>query len=59
MLEHPLYLLDLTPCDFFMFSELKISLKWSYSELLEDVQSNEMTILEGPSKSSFWQYFQA
>jgi len=53
MLEHPPYSPDLVLCDFFMFLKLKISLKGSCSESIENIQATVTRVLRGLWKTIF------
>jgi hypothetical protein len=45
VLEHPTYLPDLDPCDFFLFPTMKNHLKGSHFETVEEIQKVMMAFL--------------
>jgi histone-lysine N-methyltransferase SETMAR len=45
VLEHPPYLPDLAPCNFYLFPEIKSVLKGTHFLSVEDVKANTMEIL--------------
>lgn len=57
VLEHPAYLSNLAPCDFFTFSSMGNHLKGSHFESVEEIQKVMMAILNNPQKNDFWKCF--
>jgi hypothetical protein len=57
-LDHPPYLPDLTPCDFWLFPKLKTALKGHRFSDIADIQGHAMTILLSIPEEEFEQCFE-
>jgi hypothetical protein len=57
-LNHPPYLPDLAPCDFWLFPEMKTALKGHRFSYIADIQEHAMTILQSIPEEEFQKYFE-
>ena len=55
---HLPYLLDLAPCDYFLFSKIKKAMKGKQFESSENIKSSTTDILKAISKEDFQKCFQ-
>jgi len=58
VVPHPLYSLDLTPADFFLFPKLKTTLKRHCFQTTEEIQENTIRELRTITESAFQKAFQ-
>jgi histone-lysine N-methyltransferase SETMAR len=56
-MNHPPYSPDLTPCNFWLFSKLKIALKGQTFADLSDIKRNVKTLLRDILENDFQDYF--
>ncbi|PNF19677.1 hypothetical protein B7P43_G16064 [Cryptotermes secundus] len=59
IVPHPLYLLDLAPCDFTLFPKLKIKLKGQSFERVSDIQRQSQVVLDSIKENYFHSAFEA
>jgi transposase len=59
VLEHPPYSPDLTPCDFYLFPEMKSVLEGTHFLSIEDVKAKTTEILNSLSESDVQNYFKS
>jgi len=52
-MDHPPYLPDLAPCDFWLFQKLNKALKGKRFDDLSDIQHNVKTLLQGNPENDF------
>jgi histone-lysine N-methyltransferase SETMAR len=57
-LDHPPYLPDLAPCDFWLFPKLKTALKGNRFSDIADIQGHMTTILQRNPKEEFQKCFE-
>jgi len=57
VLEHPVYLLDLAPSDFFLFQKIKEILKGRHFDDIDDIRSNTMAALKAIPQNQFQNCF--
>jgi hypothetical protein len=58
VLEHPAYLPDLVPNDFFLFPKIKEILKGRYFDDTDDIRSNTMAALKVIPQNQFQNCFE-
>jgi len=58
VLEHPAYLLDLAPNDFFLFPKVKEMLKGRHFDAIDDIRSNTMAALKAIPQNQFQNCFE-
>jgi len=58
VVPHPPYFLDLAPADFFLFPELKTTLKGLHFQIIEGNQENAIRELHIITESAFQEAFQ-
>lgn len=58
MLDHPLYSLDLAPCDFYVFPKVKSALKGTIFECVEAVKEKATRVLKELTEEDFQHYFE-
>jgi hypothetical protein len=58
VLEHPPYLPDLAPCDFYLFPEVKSVLKGTHFVSVENVKVKTWEILNSLTERDLWNYFE-
>jgi hypothetical protein len=59
VLHNAPYSPDLAPCDFFLFPELKHSLKGTHFQSTEDIQRKTTDLLKGFTQDNFQKCFHA
>jgi hypothetical protein len=58
VIPHPPYSPDLAPCDFFLFSKMKLKLKWRRFDTNEEIQAELQRVLDTPTENDFEEAFQ-
>jgi histone-lysine N-methyltransferase SETMAR len=53
IISHPPYSLDLDPCDFALFPELKLKLKGRCFETMSDIQRESQVVLDSIKENDF------
>jgi transposase len=56
---HPPYSPDLAPCDFFLFSKIKLKLNRRRFESIEDIQAESQDVMKMLTQNDFQQCFQS
>ena len=57
LLPQPPYSPDLAPCDFFLYPQLKKTMKGRWFDYIEDIQANAMRQLRAITKSDYYRCF--
>jgi hypothetical protein len=55
---HPPYSPDMTPCDFFLFPNMKLKLKERRFDTIQDIQAESQSVLDTLTEKDFQQTFQ-
>jgi hypothetical protein len=58
VIPHPPYSPDLAPCDFFLFTKMKLKLKESWFDTIEKIQAESQTVHETLTEKDFQEAFQ-
>ena len=58
VIPHPPYSPDLEPCDFFQFSKLKLKLKGSWFDTIEEIQAESQQMLDTLTEKDLQEVFQ-
>ncbi|KAG7170299.1 Mariner Mos1 transposase-like 5 [Homarus americanus] len=58
VLEHPPYLLDLTPCDFYLFPKIKSIIKGTNFVSVQEVKANTTELLNSLTEHDLRNYFE-
>jgi hypothetical protein len=46
VIPHPPYSLDLAPCEFFLFTKMKLKLKGRWFDTIEEIQAKSQRVLD-------------
>jgi hypothetical protein len=57
IIRHPTYSSKLVPCDFFLFSKMKLELKGCQFDTVEDIQVKSQTVLDTVTEKDFQEAF--
>ena len=58
VIPHPLYSPDLAPCDFFLFSKMKLKLKGRRFDTITEIQAETQKVLNTLTEKDFQEAFQ-
>jgi hypothetical protein len=58
VIPHPPYSPDLAPCDFFLFPKMKLKLKGSRFDTIEEIQTESQRVLHAVIEKEFQEAFQ-
>jgi hypothetical protein len=58
VIPHPPYSPDLAPCDFFVFPKMKLKLKGSQFDTIDEIQAESQRVLDTLTEKYFQEAFQ-
>jgi len=58
VIPHPTYSSDLAPCDFFLFTKMKLKLKGRQFDTTEEIQAESQRVLDTLIEKEFQEVFQ-
>jgi histone-lysine N-methyltransferase SETMAR len=58
VIPHPPHSPDLTPCDLFVFPEMKLKLKGRQFDITEEIQAESYSVLDTLTEKDFQEAFQ-
>jgi hypothetical protein len=58
VIPHPPHSPDLVPCDFFLYSKMKLKLKGHRFDTIEEIQSESQTVPDNLTEKDFQEVFQ-
>jgi hypothetical protein len=58
VIPHPPYSPDLVPCDFFLFTKIKLKLKGRQFDTIEEIQAESQRVLDTLTEKDFQEAFQ-
>jgi transposase len=58
VIPHPPYSPDLAPCEFFLFSKMKLKLKGRRFDTIEEIQGEWQRVLDSVTEKDFQEAFQ-